>query len=425
MGNGLSPLLKRGVFSAGIRVLLFPVSALATVLTARALPVDERGVLAIILTVAAMGSQIGGLGIGAASAFQSATGRGNLQVILGNALVMMVGGTALGFLTAEALQGTFQIGGSLRGQDRWWAMLGIPLLLLAMFVQGMMISIQSTRWYNIIQAAQVGIGAGLVLILSSLAITSAVPYVLASYVATAVAGILGLWVLYRVAGGIRLSRAVVGDSIGYGLRSYVCCLLAFAVNRGVLFWIHATGGYRDLGQYSLALALNEIAISAVSVLAGFLFQRLSTMADPGHRRQLVRKVLALTSGGFIVLVAAPVLLLPDAVFLLVFGQQYPDLPRFVRSLLPYGLMTCASSILTSYWCVLGIPPLVIAANVMMAVVMVGGAMIWPTMGPVGISLLMGCSVGVSAMILAAFLGRPGASGPVEVAVDPRQPGSET
>ena len=416
-------LMVRGLWSAGIRVALFPFSAVAMVITAHALPAEERGILALILTVAAMGSQLGGLGISAASAFQVSTGAGSLRVVLGNALIVTALGSLVGFIAVHGLHGVL-FSGSLRPVDYWFAISGIPLLLLGMLVQTMMVSIQSTRWYNLIQISQVVLGTTVVAALALLGVGTALPYALASFLATAVVVVIGLVVLIKVASGISVSGSLAWAAAGYGFRSYVCCLLSFAVNRGVLLWVHVTRGDGDLGQFALALALNEIAISAVSVVSSFLFQRMSEIADPHQRELLVLRSLAVTWVGFLALVAMPALLLPDGVFRWVFGPHYPDLPALVRALLPYGLMTCSSSILAAYWCVLGIPPLVVIANAIMALVMVFGAVIWPRMEPQGVSLLLGCSVGVSAMILASCLGRPLANGSATVQSNPRQPDSE-
>lgn len=326
-----------------------------TVIVARALGPEGRGVYSVAFAVAAFAIQFGNLGLHAANTYYIARDRRLLPSIFGNSLLVgFGGGVGLAFFS----WGIFSFWPALapiQGAPLWIALAWIPFGIAYLLVQNIMLGIGNVRTFNRVELVRQGM---LLLLLAFLAWwgASSADLYLAVSLATQV---LVLWlivsaVLKVMEGKPRFSLDLFCLHVRYGLKAYVAAAFAFAVLRADLLMVQYFMGSESTGQYSIAVAIADLLTMLPVAVGTVLFPRLCAIDDEREKSLLVRRVAVMLAG---VLLVATLLLevVSGTLVTLLFGEAYARATKATMILLPGAALLGVNTVLMNYFASMGMP----------------------------------------------------------------------
>jgi O-antigen/teichoic acid export membrane protein len=325
-----------------------------TVIVARVLGPEGRGLFAVAIAVGALGIQATNLGLHASNTYAAAREPLRVPALLGNSIVatVLLGGVAaLGVAVfCTAWPTLAPVNGTLFAL----ALATVPLGLFYLLLQGLLLGIHAIGPYNRIEIATRILGlllvAGVVLLGRITVVALFIPVV----VATAVGGALAFRRLVAgMAGPLTTSRQLFYENLRYGSRAYLSALFSFLVLRSDLFLVKHLIGAASAGQYSIAATLGETLMVVPVVTGALLFPRLAA-ADPATRWPLARRAIgAVAVVMMLVTLIAFVVTVP--VIRLLFGPEFlPAVPAF-RWLLPGIFLISVNTIFMNFFAAQGMP----------------------------------------------------------------------
>ena len=351
----LSSRFARNVFETyATRVILLGVTLLTTIVVARFLGPEGRGLYAVAAALGSLGVQFGNAGLHTANVYYAARQPEHLPYLVGNTLLIGLGGGTV--LAAAAAVVVWLVPGliSLHGAILVLGLMWIPLGITYLLIQDLLLGVHQVRAYNLLEA----VNKSLPLILMAVLVLTRLVSV-ANFFATTVLVIAGcgLWGLVRLrsAGSIRPSISVplLATSFHYALRTYLVTLFAFFVFRADLFMVQHMLGAADAGLYSIASSMADSVWLLAVVVGTILLPKLSSERDLKTKLHLTQRALA-----GIVVSLLPLLLagslLSGPVIRILFG------PAFMPSRMPFillmpgmlflGIETVAMQFLNSVGC---------------------------------------------------------------------------
>lgn len=322
------------------RILIFFTSLASSIVIARLLGPEGRGMYALLLLIPAIALKFSLFGIDSAEVYYIGKGKYSLRDMIGNsaALGLLLG---MGSMAVAGLV-TFFFHGSYLAQvplAYFFVALGtIPLTLLSTFLSNILLGAQRFFLYSVLSVLSELFFLGFTLF-SLFALKAGVFGLLwANILSTSIVALAAFFLLRAIANGIRLSlsRAFLKDMMSYGLQTYASGVLGFLYYRADILLINAFLTTAAVGYYSLASSLAEkllmISTSAVTVF----FPRASSEKDERKRKEFTPLVsrhifflaclaaLALFIGGRWI-----ILLLYSASFLPTLAPLYLLLPGIV------------------------------------------------------------------------------------------------
>lgn len=343
----------------GTRMLLALIGLVTTVVVARLLGPEGRGLYAVALTVGAIGVQFGNLGLHSSNTYFVAKDRSLLSQLAGNALVVGLGLGSLGALAAWVI---FQFWPGLAPVDGGLLVLAlawIPFGLTYLLQQNLLIGIHRIRDYNVIDIIVNAAG------LAGIALLMVWKQVLPVYVLCVGLLSMGLGVLLahnRITGALEsplsVSLKVFRSGLGYGLKIYVSCVLVYLLTRSNLVIVQYLLGAEYAGQFSVATALADLVYMLPVVVGIILFPKLSAMGDDGDKYRFSVRTAGVLGAGMS-LIAAAVWVFAAPLMSLLFGVAYmPAVPSFVW-ILPGIVALSVNSVYMNYFASVGMPAITI------------------------------------------------------------------
>jgi O-antigen/teichoic acid export membrane protein len=333
------------------RLLVTGLGLAASVVVARLLRPEGRGIFAVAAAIAALGAQFGNLGLHASNTYYVARDRTLLPALVGNTLVVGLALGALGGLGVLPIFAVWPPLGSAGGTLLALAVATIPFSVVYMLLQSLLLGIGQVRSYNVLEGATRAASLALVaLLICAGRVTPEA--ILAAGLLTVVGGLIYVARLLRP----HLPRApwpraaLFRDTIGYGFKAYLAALLAFLVTRVDLLMVHHALGPTAAGHYSVAVGMTELIQMLPAVVGAVLFPRLSAIPGVAERWALAKRVTLLSGVALAALVASAAALAGPVVRLL-YGEPFaPAVPAFL-GLLPgtlcLGLEVVAVQVLNS------------------------------------------------------------------------------
>lgn len=308
---------KQIVCTLLVRVLLIAAGFISSVITARFLGPEGRGIFFYWTTIAAFCIQFGNLGLHSSNTFLLTKGRAHLSALAANSLwASIFGGVLLGGLLVLSL---WLINTTLK--DTWPlllpAMLLIPSGLYFLLGTNLLVAEGRIGEYNGFELANRYLGIAVTIFAawywrspqSLLAVMSIVSTLLC----------FPLYRRLRVLGGAgRVSMHLIREGFGYALRAYIATAVGFAVLRVNAMLLEKFMDTETLGIWSIASQLLDVIIVIPSTIALVLFSRIMRSDQP---YQLMRSQLNLTAL-FLSLVCAVTAWLGQDIILLIYGQRF-------------------------------------------------------------------------------------------------------
>ena len=337
------------------RVFLIGVGLITSVIVARILGPDGRGLYAAAAVVGSIGVQFGNLGLHASNTYYASKDRASLPKLVGNTLLVSFAFGGLCAALAWVIFLLFPTLAPLKGILLVLALTWVPFGLAYMLMQNLLLAVQEVRTYNKIELLSKILGLGLICLII---IFGAVTVETIFSTGLIVLAIGGIWVLFRLSSYLDrppiLSLPLFKENIRYGLKAYLAAFFAFIVLKVDLLMVKYILGNEQTGYYSIAVTMADMIYMLPMVIGTILFPKLCAMSDCTEKWMNARKVLYVTSIVMVILVSFAALVAGPVVQLL-FGKAFaPAVPAFVW-LMPGIAMLSINSIYMNYFASTGMP----------------------------------------------------------------------
>ncbi len=383
------------------RVALIAIGLVTSVLIARSLGPEGRGLQAAIAAITSIGVQFGNLGLHSSNTYYVAKRPSLLPTLVGNSLLVTLG---LGVVGSAVAWVVLTVWPSLSPVDGWFlvfALAGVPIGLTALLLQNLLLGIHQVRTYNLIE---LGTRIGMVAVVLGLILADRVSVVSVAITGLLVSAAAAMWAYLAVGPHltrpIRVSLSELKQHARYGFKAYVAAFFAFTVIRADVLLCSYLLGDGATGHYSIAVSMADM-VYMLPVVAGTLaFPRLAATEDHAERWAKAKSMFKWVAALLVAVAVAAALLAQPAVRLL-YGESFlPAVPAFLL-LLPGIVALGANTILMNYFAAEGIPPVAVWSPAVASVMNIGlNLILLPRMGIAGASL---ASTTAYAMMLAMSL----------------------
>ncbi|MGI9301731.1 MAG: flippase [Gammaproteobacteria bacterium] len=354
-----------------VRVLLTIVSLITTVLIARLLGPDGRGLYAVLMTIATVGVQLGNLGFHSSNTYYVAQNRSLMPTLASNSLLLSAfAGGGCGLL-AWTLFAAWPEVAPARGSVLLPALIWMPIGLAYLLLQNLLLGIQDVRAFNLIELATRLLGVGLIAIIVLLDLISVQQLFGAALIAVALGVVFLIWrISHHMSGWLPPSVGLIQENIRYGLKAYLSALCSFLVLRVDVFMVQHMLGNEQTGYYSIAVAMADMVLMLPLVIGMLLFPKLTAMQNAEHKWSATGRVLKLTGMSMAVLGVIAALVAEPLVRMLFGGEFSPAVPAFMW-LIPGVVLLSINMILMNYFAAIGMPAITVYSPLLATVVNVG------------------------------------------------------
>lgn len=319
-----------------------------SIVTARLLGPEGRGLYFYAVTLAGFVTQFGNLGFPSANTYIVARERDKLGALTINSLWLsgLVFLVAVGILLSVTKQLDVSVAVSLLA-----AALGASNLLF-MLMSNLLVGLQRIAQFNLFQ-----IGYNLLVLVAILAVAlmyeTVAAFLTGSLIATVIAALLAFGALARGLDlRLRFDIGVMKSALRYSLRAFVVTLLGFAVLRGNVLILGYFADGDELGYYSVAAQLADVVAILPISFALVVFPRL-VRKDVGRyeatwRQAKLVAVIMLFACGVAALLASPFVKIA-------FGTPFISSVRIFYVMLPGVFFLGVSTIISQYLAAVGFP----------------------------------------------------------------------
>lgn len=298
---------KNSVMTTVTNVLLLFISVLTSVLIARFLGPDQRGVYALLTLVPTMLFTLLNLGINAGTVYHVSGKKFPLPTILGNNLLITGVLSALSFI----------IGGAViyLGKNTFLAGTPVNLLLfsliicpLSLFTQLFLSVLQGKEDFNKFNSSAIIKSLAFFAFCLLLFFSRQVAVVLLAFVLSQVVNAVQIyWWVFRGAGQLDLkpNKPYLKDALDYGIKAYISNLVTFFNYKIDQVLINYFMNTQAVGYYAVAVALAEQVWLISRSVSTVILPRISALESEVERKKLTtqttRIVTAITFFGILAL----------------------------------------------------------------------------------------------------------------------------
>lgn len=339
----LAQIMRQGTSVAITRFVLVMASFFSSIIVARALPVEERGLFGLVMASAMLAIQFGNFGLPVANTY--------LIAARGSATSDLIGNTIRLFLTALCLFAIIQILLSINFPD--WRPLqgynGIITWALAvsglwqLLIQNILIGkLQFTANNNVELLARFG-GILIMLLFWQAGVNSTIWFGAGLVVVTVIAAGWGI----RSA-GLNLfpslwNTGVAVQQLRLGVRAYVACLATFALTRVPLYASECFEGFKASAYFAQALVVTDTMLLLPVSFGTVLFPHLAGLLDSACRKRTTILFLFLVI--LVMLIAAGLVAWLSPYFMpSIYGSSYAASVPLLMLMLPGVVAFSLSSI---------------------------------------------------------------------------------
>jgi O-antigen/teichoic acid export membrane protein len=386
------------------RILLIGIGLITSVIIARTLGPEGRGLYAVAATVGAIGVQFGNLGLHASNTYYAARDRTLLPALVGNTIVVSFAfgslAIALAWITFFFWPNLAPVHGMLLILSLIWIPFGLAYLLL----QNLLLGIQEVRSFNKIELATKILGVTLLALVIFLIDVTVEKVFSAGLVALIISFVWAFWRLqsHLVKAPIA-SLALFKENIYYGLKAYLAAFFTFLVIRVDLLMVKYILGPEQTGYYSIAVNMADMVYMLPIIVGTILFPKLATITSKQEKWKLTRRV-ALFLGLLILILASCVTLIAEPVVWLLFGEAFvPAVPAF-RWLMPGIVVLSINTIFMNYFASIGMPLITVYSPIAACVLnILLNMQLIPLFGIVGASISSAIAYGIMIIFSLIFI----------------------
>lgn len=283
----------RNVFqTASTRIILIPISLITSVIIAKAVGPEGRGVYAICLTIGALGIQFGNIGLHTSNTFHVSRSPDLFPYLFGNSIFISffwgfsISGLAWAFFTffpqLVPVQGILLFLGLI------WIPIGLAYLLL----QNLLLATQDIGSYNKIEVSTKLITLALIGGCVYFSDEISVKLIIIISLATLLSGLIwAFWtILHKRQTSLLLSYPIFKKGLPLGIKSYIGSFMGYLLIRIDLLMINDFLGEKDAGLYDIAMNASEMVFLLSYVVGMILFPKLSALNDINEKWRLTKEV---------------------------------------------------------------------------------------------------------------------------------------
>ncbi len=352
---------NRATLTLLVRGAMVGVGLLSSVVTARWLGPEGRGLLATLSVITGLTLQFGNLGLHSGNVYYVAKDPGAAPAVLGNSLWLSLFLGGLGGLGAVAA-------GLLR--PSWFP--GIPFALIAvtaaalpfhfmmLLFQNCLLGMREVKAFNVFEGAGktltflalavylVLLGGGAQGAVVLFAVTSAV-FALASVV----------YCRRLVPSGFRLDSALFRRMIGFGGKVYLSCLMSFVVLRSDMLLVNYYCGAAQAGVYSITVQIADTLLLVPMTIGMLLFPRIAS--EQADRQEEVTSRVIRHTALLLGLLCAVAWVLVGPVVSFLYGPPFGEAAVALRWLVPGIWAVGLNGVLMNHFGGQGMPWVTVAA----------------------------------------------------------------
>ena len=339
-----------------VRVLLTAIGVLTSVIIARLLGPEARGIYGAAIVLGTIGSQFGNLGIHSSNTYYVAKNRSLLPTLFSNSLCVSAAGGGSISLALLLLFKWHPGWAPVSGAVLRIVLVLIPATLGCLLMQNLLLGIQQVKWFNFVDVAGRGVSVvvcgGAALLFHSLKAEQVVGIALLSTLVTFL--LAAGRVLFLIRRLPRPDLTLLRSHVRYGLRPYLSCLSGYAVLKIDVLMVKHMAGNAAAGYYSLASNMTDLIYMFPTVVCMMLYPSLLSILDPFQRWHRARRTAAaVATVMFVIALCAAVVAEPLMKF--AYGSKFlPAVPAFLVlccAIIFYG----ANSVISIYFTSCGQP----------------------------------------------------------------------
>lgn len=409
--HALEQTTSAGVRVIGLRLLSYAVGFVASVLIARSLGPDGRGLYALPVAVLGIVLAFSNLGLEHANVFLAGRGVPLRTLWTTGAVSAVLASLATWAVVAVLYEVTH--GAIFAGLPASWivvAMVQVPLLLQVLYWTGVLQL--SGRIVGSARASLAGAAAHAVVVATLFAAGALTPFrvLVLTAVTTGVTWLAVLALSVRTGlAGFRSDRSVLLRAAAFGLKGHAGILFLFLTLRLDQVLVQRFLGFRELGLYALAVTLAELILLTTDPIAQAALPH-QIRAARGDDRRLTFSTARLNLEVAVVVSVAAWVLAPGLIRL-VYGPAFSEAVWPFRLLLPGVVALAVYRPLAQFglkegraWLLSGLGLATLIANVVLNLVLL------PKVGVVGASLASAFAYCVLAAAYVYAVGRPRGAG---------------
>ncbi len=294
-------------FTTGVLNLLLGVGT--SVILARVLGPEGRGIYALAALLPSLIVTFGNLGIGPATVYYVARGDFRRQEILGNNILLSIGIGSVGVLAGLVVVIFFRenVFPGVSSGYLLLALVLVPVEIFFSYARYVLLGAQRIKEFNYVQIAQSALFLGfiaLALLGLRVGVTGAI---LAALFTWLVIDVLVFRLAKQVAGGIHLkpNNSYIKRATTYGIQAHLSNILGFLNYRVDMFLVNGFLGPAAVGLYAVGVGLVEKLWMVSQAASTVLFPRVAAETEEERRKEftplVARTVLWTTALGALVL----------------------------------------------------------------------------------------------------------------------------
>lgn len=403
-----SDFIRKVTETFATRIFMTGVGLLTSVMIARALGPEGRGLLAAATTVGAIGVQFGNIGLHASNTYYVAQNRDLLPTLLSNSLFISFGLGGLGAVSIWGIMFLLPNIAPVQGLLLLFSLAYIPFGLAYLLLQNLLLGIQQVSDYNKVGRTTALVGAGVVglLILGKKISPETISGVgLLSAIASTI------WVAFKLYKYIQKvsfpSRNWLKKTFSYGIKAYLAALFSFMVIRFDILMLQHMLGAEQTGFYSVAAGLVEKIYMLPVAIGTILFPKLSSLTNNKEKWLFVKKII---SPIFIIVIGSITIayFCVKPFISILYGSEFlPAVPAFA-SLLPGLGFLSMNIVFMNYFASIGMPSITVYSPgvAMIANILINMQLI-PNLGIIGASISSDIAYGLMLILSMFFIYKGG------------------
>jgi O-antigen/teichoic acid export membrane protein len=333
------------------QIVTFAASLLISILLARMLGPENRGIYAILTLIPIIVVGLSSFGLDIANAYFTANKRFEVKDIVGNSLTMVVVISIFVALASLALSSTHFFQAYLKhiNINLYYfglMMIAIPINLVFTFFSKILLGKSDFMRFSLVSVSQ-GIAQLLILVVLILIANHSLSAAVYSYlIAAAIASSFTMSLIYRITRfEFALNLDLLKKSINYGGRAYVGNFAQFLNYRLDMFFVSYFLTAASVGHYAIAAGIAEKLWMIPGAFGTVLFPKVSSNSNDESSIKLTSKV---TRNSFTIIITLAIMLalLSKPLILILFGKIFLPAVQPLLILLPGVIMLSLSKVLT-------------------------------------------------------------------------------
>lgn len=351
--------LKNVMFTYATKIALLGFGFGVTVLTARVLGPEDRGLYVYATVLASTAIQVLSFGLPTLANYHVAKYPGRISYYMGAALIyaLFVGGLCgLGGGLYYFIQGDF---GDLTILLMVLVLIWIPVGILNTFFQNISLATGNVKLYNSIELFFGGVAslAALLLVFSGM-VTPGNLYLSGFLVVSLSTVFYFRFLSKRAPIFLSLSMHHVKSEWKYALKIYAASIFSFLLIKSDIFIVEYYLGKEAVGNYSISVGLFDALYMFPVILGTILFPRLSALGNDKEKWKITKPICIYT--GFCASVVWLVMFFSaELIIITLFGHAYHDSVLPFIYLLPGFVFLSMNTVIMNFFSSIGAPSMVI------------------------------------------------------------------